>query len=480
MGNRHSTPAPAAATLASSSPNCPSHLPSLLPRLADVELALVLQWLNAHEHIAAARACKSLYAASGSPVAWSGVLVHIESLLQPGHFSLRDPIDYATAARGQSHRPWGEGAGVSSLQELLERLAHPPFSGAGVRLTWGHERQASSGLFPSRLSELLRVRRLRGLEILPHTQWHPQQDRQLYKQLVHHPAMKQLQELIIRCSFDSANALRFLPSALPHLHTLGLLADIERDEDGDVKVAPADWLQPLLSMPSLTDLRRSLCVGTAPVHELRLLGQCGSLRRLTLRGAYFAPGSLEALFPPALAEDQRTLTSSLRHLSLLRCHADGWSFRMRGPGNKGPPLSEWTDAFARLRNTLESLTLDEVDGIDTVLRSLADAQGQAQGQARLPSALRRLHVVSDSAGGASRSEVCMVIPRTKPSVNALKQLLIACPLLHATLRLDSFAIVLARNGDEGSSVVRRREANDVLDKLRAKYADVPRCTVLDC
>jgi hypothetical protein len=472
MGNRHSIPAPAAATLASSSPNRPS---SLLPRLADVELALVLQWLNAREHIAAARACKTLHAASGSPVAWSGVLVHIEALLQPGRFILRDPIDCATAARGQSQRPQGEGAGVSSLHELLERLAHPPFSGAGVRLTWGHEKQASAELFPSRLSELLRVRRLRGLETLPHTQWHPEQDRELYKQLVHHPAMKQLQELIIRCPFDSVNALRFLPAALPHLHTLGLLADNERDEDGNVKVASADWLQPLLSMPSLTDLRRSLCMGAAPMHELRLLGQCSSLRRLTLRGAYFAPGSLEALFPPSLAEDQRTLTSSLRQLSLLRCHADGWSFRMRGPGNKGPPLSEWTDAFVRLGNTLESLTLDEVDGIDRLLQALADAQ---QGQDL--SALRRLHVVSDSANGARSSEVCMVVPRTKPSVNALKQLLTACPLLHATLRLDSFAFVLARNGGEGSSVVRRREAKDVLDKLRAKYADVPRCTVLDC
>jgi hypothetical protein len=132
---------------------------------------------------------------------------------------------------------------------------------------------------------------------------------------------------------------------------------------------------------------------------------------------------------------------------------------------------ECTDAFACLRSTLESLTLDEVDGIDAVLHSLQALTDAQQGQAL--SALRHLHVVSDSANGASSSEVCMVILRTKPSVDALKQLLTACPLLHATLRLDSFAFLLSHSGDEGARVVRRREAKEVLDKLRAEYAAVP-------
>jgi hypothetical protein len=220
------------------------------------------------------------------------------------------------------------------------------------------------------------------------------------------------------------------------------------------------------------------------MHELRVLGQCGSLRHVTLRGAYFAPGSLEALFPPSsLASDFSSLTCSLRHLSLVRCHTDGWSFRMRGPGNKGPSPAEWAAAFVRLRASLESLMLDEVDGIDTLLLALSDAQVEGHAQ----SSLRRLQVVSDSANGASRSEVCMVTPRSKPSVRVLKHLLTTCPLLHATLRLDSFAFVLSQvpHDDDNprptvsSGVVRRRDAKEVMDKLRAEYAGVPRCTVLD-
>jgi hypothetical protein len=336
-----------------------------MDRLANVELQLIMQQLECNELIAFARCNLRLIRLADSPSVWR-------------HATLRLNLAQTTAA--------GAAAASAAPSRLLRH--------ARTCIDWA----SSSFSFPSAAIDALQSSNLRlhefdtsgCAEILP---------LELHRILAH-PQAQHLRVLRFhhqRCinSEERASAGETIRAivALPHLHTLRLTHLGDGSEEAPL------LLSLLSSARSLTALDLEDVADGSP-----LMGQCASLKHLTLRSPLLYGGRFLAFFT----------APSMRQLESLSLH--GFFAAQSFPGYPAVPLEDYTAAFASLRS-LHTLTLSDCFGLDVLLPHLTAAASLRQISSRC-----RIHEVS--------------VP---PPAHVLMQILTEAPKLSCTITLISDA-----------------------------------------
>ena len=277
--------------------------------LANVELQLILQFLDTDSKLKAARCSRQLLQAASAPFAWKSA--------PPFVLTTRSVADVERV-----HTSLLRFAPVclrcDEMESLPSVVAVPHLVGLDLL------NSMAAAMIATDLPQLLQQPGLERLELL---------------------------------RLDS-NVSEFLT-----VDTMGLIARLPQLRSFDMVVpegaADGAVLQPLTAAPALTDLAVTFLEWTVPdAALLAVTGGCAGLSRLSLRSPSFPGGAFLALCSlPNM--------SRLRHLEIADCFAEAeWV------GNFGPAgADEYGAAFSALEQ-LQSLTLERVYGINFLLSHL--------------------------------------------------------------------------------------------------------------
>lgn len=290
-----------------------ARLSSCVDHLADVELQLVLQYLDKYDKLAAARCSRRLLAVADTKFAWLGAWSCV-------HF--RD-------------------------HESLQRIRTSLLRHAPVALTVALHRPSD---LPVTLDAAAAVPLLGELHLIG-DQMGPMAD------LLTSPALQRLPLLSLEAGRADLPQLLTLAAAFPQLRTLHL------------PNASGARLDPLLHMTALTELRIHLYPG-GEAHQFDVIGRCTQLHSLSVSSPGFSDDQLAAFFCAPVMAQLRHL--EVRHFStgavdvgvfaaafsrMERLH----SLRLDGVGGVDSLLSQLHHAPALRRLAQASPRLDPTD-----------------------------------------------------------------------------------------------------------------------